>query len=262
MWRNGKLVPATQMDRGLQFGDGHFTTIAIRNRQVVWWDLHWSRLVHASEKLAMALPPRAEVEQLLAEVCREHPQAVVKIIITRGDSNRGYQLPAQPQCNWYLTVSKLPDPSPTHGLHVDIAEFQLAIQPNLAGLKTLNRLEQVMLSHERQRRQLDELLVTDTQGQLIEAVSSNIFWFDGANWHTPDLSGCGIVGIARTQILTSGVLGQVKQVLAHPQELLQAESVFLLNSVLGPRAVAQIAHQPLAQTQLIEAIQQWWDSEN
>ncbi|RUO70439.1 aminodeoxychorismate lyase [Pseudidiomarina salinarum] len=257
MWVNGKPVKSSQLDRGLQFGDGHFTTLTIEQGRIRWWSSHWHRLQDAARQLNSQLPDESAVRELLLDIASSQPDAVVKIIITRGYGSRGYRVTGEPGCNWYVTTAVL-SARDTTALSTDFAEFRLACQPHFAGLKTLNRLEQVMLSQERTRRGLDELIVLDNRNTVVEAISSNIFWRVGSQWYTPWLNQAGVAGIVRQRLLADNVLGQVQVCASGPGDISSAEQVFLCNCVLGLRPVATIGHHRMTESFLPEAVQQWW----
>ncbi len=257
MWVNGKAVTSPELDRGLQFGDGHFTTLTIEQGRIRWWSSHWHRLQVAARQLNSPLPDEQHVLDLLRCIADAKPDSVVKIIVTRGYSSRGYAVADESGCNWYVTAAELParDAAP---LTTDFAEFRLACQPQFAGLKTLNRLEQVMLSQERARRGLDELIVLDSRNTVVEAISSNIFWRSGKQWYTPWLNQAGVAGVVRARLLADNVLGRVQICASGPGDMSAAEQVFLCNSVLGLRPVASIGHHRMTESFLPEAVQQWW----
>lgn len=256
MWYNGQPLTQPNLDRGLQFGDGHFTTLVIRHGQLEFWPRHWQRLTEASQSLAMAMPVRDQVEELLASIGQQQPNCVVKIIITRGFSNRGYAPSPAAPVNWYVTTASLPEWQP-NTLLVDQAELQLAMQPRLAGLKTLNRLEQVLLAQERLERQVDDLIVCDNHLHIVEAISSNLFWYDGANWRIPQLKNAGIAGIMQAEICAA-VLPNAIPSIAVWDDLVSAEQAFLCNTVLGPRPIGQIGARQLPQQVLPEVVNTWY----
>lgn len=256
MWFNGQRLSPTQLDRGLQFGDGHFTTLVIRAGRLQFWERHWQRLRTASQRLYLELPPLADVFAVLTAIATETPDCVVKIIVTRGLGERGYTPPTQPQTHWYVTTAPLPQWEP-RPLTVELAQYQLARQPALAGLKTLNRLDQVLLSYERQQREVDELIVTDTEQQLVEATSSNLFWYDGQQWRFPGLEQAGVAGIMQAEIRAQ-VLPHALPAHATWSDLLTAEQAFICNTVLGPRPIGQLGYKKLHQQGLPEAVHQWY----
>ncbi|MDX1704951.1 aminodeoxychorismate lyase [Pseudidiomarina sp.] len=257
MWVNGKQAESLPLDRGLQFGDGHFTTLTIEQGHIRWWASHWRRLQAAARQLNSQLPDEKAVVRLLRSIASTNPNSIIKIIVTRGYGARGYGVANPQSCNWYVTATELAerDSSP---LVTDFAEFRLACQPQFAGLKTLNRLEQVMLSQERDRRGVDELIVLDSRNTVVEAISSNIFWRSGKQWYTPWLNQAGIAGIVRERLLAEKVLGRVQVCASGPGDMRAAEQLFLCNSVLGLRPVAAIGHHRLTVPDLPEAVQQWW----
>ncbi|GAB3292428.1 aminodeoxychorismate lyase [Pseudidiomarina andamanensis] len=256
MWHNGQFISQSSLDRGLQFGDGHFTTLVIRHGQPEFWPRHWQRLAEASQRLAMALPPRFEIEQLLTTIAQQQPDCVVKIVITRGYSERGYAPQTAASVNWYVTTAPL-SPWQQRALHVERAELQLAIQPRLAGLKTLNRLEQVLVAQERIERCVDDLIVCDSNLHIVEAISSNLFWYDGDNWRIPQLKNAGIAGIMQAEICAA-VLPEARPTLAVWDDLVSAEQAFVCNTVLGPRPIGQVGARPLPQQVLPEVVNTWY----
>ncbi|WP_258806903.1 aminodeoxychorismate lyase [Pseudidiomarina sp. CB1] len=257
MWLNGQQIANNDLDRGLQFGDGHFTTLTRENGRLRWWPQHWQRLVSASARLRMGLPDEAEVLECLAQI--DAPDAIIKIIITRGSGARGYGYTQAVTSNWYVTHSPLPERK-TYPLNCAIAQFSLARSSFFAGLKTLNRLEQVMLSAERDSRLLDELIVCDSEGFVIEATSSNIFLRREGEWHTPKLDFAGIDGIVRQQILAGRPIGNVHISRVNVHDLSNVEQAFVTNTVLGLRPLAKIGDHKLPEQQLPKALKTWWQS--
>lgn len=258
MWINGTETPQQQLDRGLQFGDGHFTTLTLKHGVPHFWAQHFQRLCQASQRLAIALPSETELRHCLAAIAEQHPNCVVKLIFTRGFGGRGYAAndPATPQ--WYATTAPLPTLS-AQPLTVAVAELRLANSPQLAGLKSLNRLEQVLLAQERAQRDVDELLVTDQQGRVIEAISSNLFYRCNARWYTPELNNAGIAGVVRAEILQQQLLPGAREAQLLQTQLPEIEQMFLSNSVLGLRPVAQIGDYRLPKPHLPGIVEDWWE---
>lgn len=260
LWKNGQPLTTDAFDRGLQFGDGHFTTLTIRHGQVRWWPLHWQRLSTASARLGIPLPPQSTVIAFLDTLKHDHPTSVVKLLFTAGESARGYGRPNELMPTWYATIGALPEVD-SKPLKLELARLQLGEQPVLAGLKTLNRLEQVLLTQELATRTCDELVVTDQSGAMIETISSNLFWRTDSQWFTPHLGRAGICGIARTQLLHDGILDSIEEVRCGTEVLFAADQVFIVNSVLGPRSVAQFQNHTFDKQDLPEDVTAWWLSE-
>lgn len=227
-------------DRSWQYGDGCFTTIAVQDGELVDWERHWQRLVSCQQKLGLGTVSAKTLFndwKQLQQQCATHElsEAVLKIVLTRGDGGRGYQEPDSPVTRRVLMLSAFPkhySRMREQGIIVGTAQLQLAQQPALAGLKTLNRLEQVLLKRElRQHTEVDDLVVTDTAGHVIETTVANLFWRQGRTWYTPDLSAAGIAGVAREQILANNPHIQIGH---YPlSELSRADEMVVTNSLLG-----------------------------
>ncbi|WP_127348125.1 aminodeoxychorismate lyase [Pseudidiomarina mangrovi] len=259
MWHNGIHLAAQQLDRGLQFADGHFTTLLVQHQQALLWPAHWQRLQLACERLRISLPDQQRVHDCVLAAAADFSCAVVKVIITRGSGGRGYSPHGEYQSQWYVSATAH-QPTVLAPAKLGVAELQLGCQPLLAGLKSLNRLEQVLLADEREQRGYDELVVLDQHQHVTEAVSSNIFWRVGKRWYTPQLSAAGVAGVLRQQVLQLGLLSEVALGHFKLAHLLAAEQAFLCNSVQGFRAVATLDGQALADVEIPETLSCWWQS--
>jgi 4-amino-4-deoxychorismate lyase len=163
-------------DRGLTLGDGLFTTLYLKHHQPTLWSYHVARLREGCARLRLPLPDFDLLYEQCCQLATDYDEACGKIIITRGTGGRGYS----PQgCNTpTIMVSAHPYPIHYHdwqlsGIQLEIAEQRLGCQPMLAGLKTLNRLEQVLLKNELDERGIPEAIVLDWQDHVVEAVTAN-----------------------------------------------------------------------------------------
>lgn len=237
-WVDGQ--PAQQIplsDRGLAYGDGLFETIAVRAGRMPLLERHLARLAEGCRRLALPLEPGL-VQDELQRFAAELGQGVAKLIITRGDGLRGYGAPQPTQCRRILTGNPLPAYPSAHrqqGIALYPCRTRLARQPLLAGLKHLNRLEQVLARSEWQDVRYAEGLMRDTRGLLIEGVFSNLFLVRGAVLQTPDLQRCGVAGTLRAELLAraqaAGITLQVRDLSL--QDLRVADEVFMCNSLYG-----------------------------
>ena len=261
LWVNGQAATTLSLDdgldRGLQFADGHFTTMRWQ-QQPLWWDYHWRRLCAANQRLAIQQPPsEQQLLDTIAQATQGQQQAVVKVIITRGCGGRGYAsngMANAERAQWYISTAALP----AKQVSIDIGEVttRLAKQPLFAGLKTLARLEQVMIQRELAQLPWQDALVCDTDGYLVEAAAGNLFWQQGSQWFTPCLTEAGIDGVARQLILNQGWLGDVKQVRIALKDFKDADNAFICNSVRGAVPVNKINGKVVSFPELPAVLQQ------
>ena len=229
------------LDRGLAFGDGVFRTLAVRAGRALNWDRHLRRLAHDCLAIGVPVPPE---ELLRAEIALVAPgDAAVKVIVTRGVSGRGYSMPVELSPTRVVAAFPPPDYPPDlarDGIRVRRCELVLSEQPRLAGVKTLNRLENVLARAEWFDARIREGLLCDAAGRLVEATMSNVFLVFGDGLVTPELTRCGVAGAQRERIgelaRAAGLATSFRDV-AFP-ELEQADEVFLANSLIGIWPVA------------------------
>lgn len=248
-------------DRGLAYGDGHFTTMLVKQGQVVWWPDHLARLQHASARLGFADLPWDQLATEVAQLAGGQTQAVAKIVLTRGSGGRGYD---GADCRSPTRIVSLGD-YPVHyqgwqqdGIAALVCRQQLGDAPMLAGLKTLGRLEQVLLKSELAARGGVEGIVLNSRGFLVEGVSANLFWRRGKTVFTPDLSRGGVDGIMRRRVMMMlkhmGI--ELRVVEAPLESLWQAEEVWLTNTLMGIVPLIRIGDQAYPNPVLIRRLQE------
>mgnify|MGYP000846026526 CR=1 FL=1 len=237
-WVDGR--PAAELplgDRGLAYGDGLFETIAVRQGQPTLFDAHLARLSAGCARLAIPCDEAligAEIRAFSAEL----GDGVAKLILTRGDGRRGYARPEPATPRRILLGSPLPEYPRSHaeqGVCLYPCATRLAEQPLLAGLKHLNRLEQVLARSEWSDEAYAEGLLHDAQGRVIEAVFSNLFLVKAGCLLTASLERCGVAGVMRGALLEQArALRLQVEIRDIPHdELLAADEVFVCNSVYG-----------------------------
>lgn len=260
LWENGRLLEQQALDRGLQFGDGHFTTFKVSAGQPLHWPLHWQRLCEANSRLGLTALPKLQIETCIADAATQLTNAIIKVIVTAGAGQRGYGRSFATPSHWYLSATPY-QVTTMAPLHVAKARLKLGCQPALAGLKTLNRLEQVLLSQELEQRNTgnassyDDLLVCDAEDFICEGTKGNLFWYDGTQWCTPELRRAGVAGVTRALILSSQCLGQVNCSDFGWESLECAQRAFLCNSVLGAVPIASLADKVLANPTLPQELE-------
>jgi len=235
----------SSLDRGLLYGDGVFETIAISNGRLRFWARHMTRLREGCRRLAIPYPDEPGLLQESLAVVAGTERGVLKIIITRGPGGRGYRMPEDLQPTQIIQRHPWPGHAPElagHGISVCLCEQRLGCNPLLAGIKHLNRLEQVLARQEWSDAGIKEGLLRDVDGNLIEGTMSNLFIVRDHALVTPALDRCGVAGIMRTVVMELAgelALPASRQTLAMP-DIQQADEVFLTNCLIGIWPVAEL----------------------
>ncbi|ADJ28366.1 aminodeoxychorismate lyase [Nitrosococcus watsonii] len=236
---NGKVASDIEVtDRGLQYGDGLFETIAIHDERAILYSSHLKRLEEGCRRLLIPPIAREILDEEVVKVCQGISRGVLKIMVTRGSGGRGYQPPSQPQPTRILSVYPWPNyPSifMEYGITLRVCRTSLGYNPSLAGIKHLSRLEQVLARSEWKNPMIPEGLMLDSQGHVIEGTMSNLFIVQDAHLQTPDLSGCGVAGVMREFILKQAFNLGLKTVVRPLMlaDLKRAEELFICNSLIG-----------------------------
>ncbi|QKZ06060.1 aminodeoxychorismate lyase [Pseudomonas eucalypticola] len=237
-WVDGQPADTLAVkNRGLAYGDGVFETIAVKAGRPTLLARHLHRLVEGGARLSIGVDAQLVERELLAAAALLG-EGVLKLVITRGDSQRGYAADplAAPR---RLVLANAPAAYPVshaqQGVRLFDCQTRLAEQPLLAGLKHLNRLEQVLARSEWSSPDYAEGLMRDTSGRLVEGVFSNLFLVRDGHLLTADLSRCGVAGVMRAELLAQaerlGIQVQVRDLWL--ADLEGADEVFVCNSVYG-----------------------------
>ncbi|MES9969917.1 MAG: aminodeoxychorismate lyase [Candidatus Thiodiazotropha sp.] len=235
-------------DRGLQYGDGLFETLAVYQGRPAQWQRHITRLNYGESVLGLPATDKQLLKQEALSLCAGQDRAVLKIILTRGSGGRGYAIPTLCTPQRLLSLHPWPDyPQAwySEGLRLGVCQTRIGRNSQLAGLKHLNRLEQVLARSECQDAQLDECLMLDEREQVICGSQSNLFMIREGILYTPDLSHSGIAGVVRELVI------EIAEELSMPlqiteldvQSLLNADALFMTNSLMGFTPVAEFNKQ-------------------
>jgi len=248
-------VPAS--DRGFMYGDGLFETLRIVGGRVPLWERHCARLRDGCARLRMPLPDLPAMREEVVRLVAGLPDAVARVTVTRGTGERGYAPPSSPAPRVVVSVAPLAlDAGPyAEGIAVRLCETRLADQPLLAGMKHLNRLEQVMARAEWSDPAIGEGLVADMAGNVICATAANVFAVFGDTLVTPAVDRCGVAGVARAEI---AALRPVSLSPMNPERLAGADEVFLTSAVRGILPVRAFAARTWRPGPVTRALQAHW----
>jgi 4-amino-4-deoxychorismate lyase len=246
-------------DRGLSYGDGLFETIRFVDGAAPLWARHMQRLAHGCERLRLPLPDPALLWREAQATTQGMARAVLRITLTRGTGERGYAMPPSPRPT--RIVASFPMPALdaaayADGVRLHLCATRLAEQPALAGLKHLNRLEQVLARAEWDDPAIAEGLMCDMHGRAISAVSANLFAVIGGVPATPSLARCGVAGVGRAEVLAALPRAQVRDLPL--EECLRASELFLVSSVRGIVPVQAVGDNVYGPGPVARAMQAHW----
>jgi len=257
---DGRPAMAVDLDdRGLNYGDGLFETIAVADSVPLLWAAHMRRLAEGATRLGIRPPSESVLEAEARTVCKGLARAVLKIIVTRGKGGQGYAPLANDRvCRIVrcLPAPEYPAVLSREGVRARICRWRLARDRQLAGIKHLNRLPQVMARAE-WNDEYEEGLMLDDTGIVIEGTRSNLFVVTDKHLRTPDLTLAGVWGVARELVLERAPAIGVP-VNVEPLSLdgvRAADEIFLTNSLIGIWPVRQLEGKTYAIGPVTQAIQ-------
>lgn len=248
---NGKASTViSSFDRGLQYGDGVFETIAIDNGQLLCWNEHIKRLESGCKRLKIPNQDSEVLKQEGLSLIDSENRGILKIIITRGQGGRGYTPPAESEPNRIISLypfPEYPDDILQNGISIRICDYRYTYNETLAGIKHLNRLEQVLARSEWSDSTIAEGIVLDSHDNVIEGTMSNIFCVIDGVLYTPNLTLCGVEGVIRNKILELAPSLEIKAFVNEISitDLKNAEEIFCCNSVIGIWSVVRLENHKL-----------------
>jgi 4-amino-4-deoxychorismate lyase len=263
MWINGAAattLPAA--DRSVQFGDGCFTTARVLRAEIQLLSEHIARMRRAASVLCIDCVDWAALEREMVHAAGQQEEAVVKAVITRGQGGRGYSAAGCSEPTRIVSVSAYPahyHALRKHGVKLTLSPVNLSKNPLLAGIKHLNRLEQVMIRLHLDQTDAHEALVVDTSGCLVECCAANLFWRKGNHIFTPDLSQSGVDGVMRRHIirLIENTSPWTLHIVSEPVKALSdADEVLICNALMPVLPVAQASGEKYSSRELYDFLLQ------
>lgn len=236
IWADQAGVPVD--DRGLAYGDGLFETIRVSAGRATLVERHCQRLVSGAQRLDISLAS-AELGAAIDQACqrwRRPDDWVLKLVMTRGSGGRGYRPPDTAAPRLIASAHAMPPLPPAEGVTACISPIQLWVNPALAGLKSLARLEQVLASRA-MAPDCYEALMTDHGGHLLEGTRTNLMLWLGDHWLTPAADTLAVAGVMRERLIDH-LRGGGEPVREGPvtMDLLassRCRGLVLMNSVVG-----------------------------
>jgi 4-amino-4-deoxychorismate lyase len=248
-------------ERGLAYGHGLFETMTVREGRVRFVDDHLARLSDGCSRLGIPMPSRQDLLSDVSQLIEKSKDGILKLIVSRGAGGRGYR----PEVS--LSVTRLAllypkAPAESNALSVRWCNTRLGRNSQLAGIKHLNRLEQVLAQSEWNGAAIGEGLMLDTEGEVVCGTASNLFIVTGDILSTPDLRFSGVRGVMRLQVLKAARrLGiEVMERSLWPDDVESADEIFVTNAVRGIRSVTALESRQWSERSIATRLSQTLES--
>jgi len=245
-------------DRALHYGDGLFETMLMREGRIALWQEHYARLHDSAARLSMGCPRQSDLALALDGYRALGTDLIIKLILSRGCAGRGLVWPQHAEPVVYLLSYPLDQGVGVSDIHAIVLDEWLPLNPRLAGLKHLNRLDYVLASEQLAEREgFNEALLCDQQGDLVEGIVHNLFFTLDGDLHTPELDRCGVSGVMRGAIIKKlkAVGKRVTIGRYRKQDILRASAVVCCNSVHGIRPVTRVDSTSFDSRPLVNELQ-------
>jgi branched-chain amino acid aminotransferase len=262
---NGQFVPEEEalvsvFDRGFLYGDGLFETVRVFAGRPFRWEQHIQRFAQGAAFLKIECPIsasalRAAVDELIAR--NQMPECLLRVTLTRGVGVRGYSPKGADRPTLVMSLHPAPADERAPRWRLKTSEFRLPANAPLAQFKTCNKLAQILARAQADEAGADEALLLNTDGWVVEASSSNLFWMEDGAVCTPPLASGILQGVTRAVVRelcqTLGVQSRESQIT--PQDLLKVEGAFLSLSSYGIVEAVSLDGKPLSSSPLTERLQ-------
>jgi branched-chain amino acid aminotransferase len=263
---NGDFVPEHEavvsvFDRCFLYGDGLFEAVRIRNSEPFLWDKHFERLEQGAEFLGIHIPYDSEtLREAAAQLVIENGmhESVLRLTLSRGVGVRGYSPKGADKPVLVMTLHQAPrvDPEKPVQWRLTTASLRLPANDPLARYKTCNKLAQIMARAEAEAAETQEALLLNTDGMVVEAASSNLFWLKDGAVCTPPLEAGVLAGVTRGAVMEicEELRLKVSEANIQPANLLETEGVFLSLSSICIAEGISLDGKPLPRSPLTTKI--------
>jgi 4-amino-4-deoxychorismate lyase len=259
--RPSRQLPAD--DRGLLYGDGLFETIRCEGGRPRWLSRHWQRLSAGAARLHLPEPDLAALSAEVAQLAAGHARCLVKVVLTRGVGQRGYRPTGLEHSTRVVAWHDWPTSTPA-ALQLGRSTVPLGENPRLAGIKHLNRLEQVLAQLELQPGLIDEVIMFASSRLPVCGSMSNLFVCQEHELLTPAVNSCGVAGVMRALVLEAAAALAVplRIVSLREQDLARATGLFMTNVRWGLMPVAEYGGRRLPADERVQLLWSWIDAQD
>ena len=263
---NGHFLPEAQAvvpvnDRGFLLGDGLFETIRVVNGRPFRMAQHLERMTRGADFLKIKCPfaPK-ELEKFAGQLIEQNqmPDAILRVTLTRGPGERGYSPKNDGTPTVVMTLHAAPSAENPVEWNLVTSSFHIPATDPLSSFKTTSKILHVMARAEAAEKGADEALLLNTNGEVAETASGNLFWVYQDKICTVPTGRGVLPGITRAVVLeicqTLGL--QVNKRVIKPEALRNSEGIFVTQSALGIVPVVSFDGEPVAPSPLVDQIVQ------
>ena len=261
---NGRFVPEAQAvvpinDRGFMYGDGLFETVRVCQGRPFRLAQHLERMARGVDFLKIKCPftPK-ELQDFAGQLIEQNrmPEAILRVTLTRGPGERGFAPKVEGQPTVVMTLHAVPSPENPIQWSLITSSYRILAADPLSSFKTLNKLTQVMARGEAMEQGADEALLINSNGEVAETTSGNLFWVYSDTVCTVPTGRGALPGITRAVVLeicqTLGLTTNKRVI--KPEALRNSEGIFITQSALGIVPVAALNGEPVTPSPLVEQI--------
>ena len=261
---NGEFLPEAKAvvpvnDRGFLLGDGLFETMRVVSGKPFRFAQHLERMARGADFLKIKLPFKPkELEKFARQLVEENkmPDSILRVTLTRGPGERGYAFTGKCKPTLVMTLHALPASPPEWSLIT--SSFHIPSADPLASFKTTSKILHVMARAEAIEKGGDEALLVNTNGEVAETTSGNLFWVYNDKICTVPTGRGVLPGITRAVVLEicQSLELPTNKCIIKPDALRHSEGIFVVQSALGIVPVAALDGEAVAPSPLVDQIAQ------
>jgi aminodeoxychorismate lyase len=261
---NGQFLPEAQAfipvnDRGFTYGDGLFETMRVVNGKPFRMAQHLERMTRGADFLRIKPPftPK-KLEKFAGQLIEQNQMsdAILRVTLTRGPGKRGYTPDKASQPSIVMTLHAAPSLENPVGWSLVTSSFRIPTADPLSSFKTTSKILHVMARIEAAEKGADEALLINTNGEVAETASGNLFWIYQDEICTVPTGRGVLPGITRAIVLeicqTLGL--QTNRRVIKSEALRNSTGIFVTQSALGIVPISMFDGEPVASSPLVDQI--------
>jgi branched-chain amino acid aminotransferase len=251
------VVPVN--DRGFMYGDGLFETMRVVGGKPFRFAQHLERMTRGADFLKIKPPftPK-ELEKFAAQLIEQNkmPDVILRVTLTRGPGKRGYTPDAESKPTIVMTLHAAPSLETSVEWSLVTSSFRIPASDSLSSFKTTSKILNVLARAEAKEKGADEALLINTNGEVAETASGNLFWVYQDNICTVPTGRGVLPGITRAIVLEiCQSLGlQTNKRVIKAEALRNSAGIFVTQSAFGIVPITSFDGEPVPPSPLVDQI--------